>query len=706
MQLKKRSEQKIVSAGEPELVYADVKADNPVVTVADTDENATANKDVLKQQANRLHFLYVLFFFLSIVYLECVLKIYIYDTFFNRGLLLMVLFTVPIACIFVLLTAWAKGKIVPYVLLILTTVYFMIQAVYYTIFSTFFTLYSFSGAGDVSEFWKEALDGVAASVVPLLLMLLPIVALIVFRHFRGYKSTATIWTFVAIFVLGAAFQGPATIIVYQCDSDVMSEQYLYTKTFIPTLSVNDFGALTTLRLDVKNMIFGMEDTETAAAYEAQEEAAKEDTETVYADNVLDIDFDALAAAESDKTLKDMDEYFASVTPTAQNAYTGLFEGKNLIWIVAEGFSTWALNEELTPTLYKMANESFVFENYYNPIWGVSTSDGEYTVCTGLLPETGIWSMSTSADNDMAFCMGNQLSKLGYLCNAYHDHTYTYYNRDESHPNMGYHYIAKGNGLTITDQWPESDVEMMENTVSDYVDSEPFHIYYMTVSGHLEYNFGGNAMAKKHEAEVADLDLSEAAKAYLACQIEFNDSIEYLINALDEAGVLDDTLIVISGDHYPYGLTTAEINELNGSEVEQNFDLYHSTLIMWNSVLAQQDPVVVDKPVYSVDILPTLSNLFGVDYDSRLLMGHDIFSTASPLVVFSNHSWLTDEGRYNATTGEFDANDGVTVSEDYVQNMMDKVNSMFTYSAKILDNDYYSYVVPDETETTETEDTTQ
>jgi hypothetical protein len=714
MDLKKRTEPKFISSEKAAEVFAAVKKEEPLaekpaaetdISDADGFSNAVISKSSAEKNANQLTFLYGIFFFLSIVYLECVLKIYVYGTLFNRGLLLMVLFSVPVACIFAILTAWAKGKVVPLLLLILTMAYLMIQAVYYTIFSTFLTLYSFSGAGDVSEFWKEALNGVVHSIIPLLLMVLPLIALIVFRRFNKYSQVATMRIFVSLLAIAVFFQLFAVVAVFRGDDDVMSEKYLYTKTFIPTLSVNDFGALTTLRLDLKNMIFGMEDTETATAYEEKEAAAKE-RETAYADNILDIDFDALAEAETDETIKDMDEYFAKVTPTAQNEYTGLFEGKNLIWIVAEGFSTWALDETLTPTLYQMANESFVFENFYNPIWGVSTSDGEYTTCTGLLPKTGVWSMSESSNNDMAFCMGNQLSPLGYLCNAYHNHTYTYYNRDESHPNLGYNYIAKGNGMDITSQWPESDLEMMENTVNDYIGSEPFHVYYMTVSGHLEYNFGGNCMAKKHEDDVANLDMSTGCKAYIACHMEFDQSIEYLIDALSEAGVLDDTLIVISGDHYPYGLTNDEINELNGSEVEQNFELYHSTLIMWNSVLAKEDPVVIDKPCYTVDLLPTLSNLFGVDYDSRLLMGRDIFSTASPLVVFSNHSWLTEEGRYNAVTGEFTADEAETVSEDYVQNMMDKVNSMFRYSAKILENDYYASVVPDETETTEAKDTTQ
>ncbi|MBQ2764538.1 MAG: hypothetical protein IJF43_05825 [Firmicutes bacterium] len=122
-------------------------------------------------------------------------------------------------------------------------------------------------------------------------------------------------------------------------------------------------------------------------------------------------------------------------------------------------------------------------------------------------------------------------------------------------------------------------------------------------------------------------------------------------------------------------------------------MYHSTLIIWNSAMATEgNTVTVDKPCYSVDILPTLSNLMGVDYDSRLLMGRDILSTSSPLVVFSNHSWLTDKGRYNAVTGEFIPEEGVNVNDTYVQNMMDKVNSMFTYSAKILTYDYYDRVV--------------
>ena len=92
---------------------------------------------------------------------------------------------------------------------------------------------------------------------------------------------------------------------------------------------------------------------------------------------MEIDFQTLIEGESDPVLQDMHTYFSQRPATEKNEYTGLFQGKNLIWIVAEGFTTYAMTEETTPTLWKLAHSGFVFENFYNPLWGVSTSDGEY-----------------------------------------------------------------------------------------------------------------------------------------------------------------------------------------------------------------------------------------------------------------------------------------------------------------------------------------
>ena len=294
---------------------------------------------------------------------------------------------------------------------------------------------------------------------------------------------------------------------------------------------------------------------------------------------------------------------------------------------------------------------------------------------------------------MPFTMGNQLRNLGYKTMAYHNHTYDYYNRDISHPNLGYDYKGLGNGLDVRATWPESDLEMMELTTEEYMNDVPFHTYYMTVSGHMRYSFSGNFIASKNKDLVQDLPYTEAGKAYMATQIELDRAMEHLLKKLEEAGVADKTLIAISADHYPYGLEMNEISDLAGHEVESNFELYKSSFILYAKGM---EPETIDRPVSSLDIIPTISNLMGLEYDSRLMMGIDMFSDSEPLVIFNNRSFITDKGRYNSVTKEFTLNDGVTMTDEekdeYRKSISSEIERQFYYSAMILDTDYYSIVV--------------
>lgn len=576
------------------------------------------------------------------------------------------------------------------------TLWFCVQTVYFTIFRTFVVLYSVGGAGQVLQFWRDILAGIRAAWLPLLLLLLPLVWLLFFgRHYTTKKR----WNFRAALLLllcsvGFFFAGTAA--VDSSTQGVLSARYLYREDFIPQLAVGRFGVMTTLRLDAKQLLLSQaiqvqipEDTPTPEPTESTvPQATPEPTPTpvVYGRNVMDLDFEALAEAETNKTLKTMHQYFAQVEPTMQNEYTGYFAGKNLILITAEGFSRFAVDEALTPTLYKLSHEGFVFENFYNPLWWVSTLDGEYVATTSLIPKPGVWSMARSADNSMYFTMGNQLRREGYATRAYHDHTYSYYHRDQSHPNLGYDYKGLGNGLKVTKTWPESDLEMMEVTGPEYIRDAPFHTYYMTVSGHLNYTFMGNTMSSRHREEVAHLPYSEGPRAYLACQMELDLALESLLKQLEEAGELENTVICLSADHYPYGLDEKQLAELNGEPVDMRFDVYHSTLILWCG--GMEEPVIVDKPCSSLDILPTLSNLFGLEYDSRLLMGRDILSDSPPLVMFSDRSFITDRGRYDAQSDTFTPTEGVTVEATYPLEIMEEVNDKFQYSKLILEQDYY------------------
>jgi len=411
----------------------------------------------------------------------------------------------------------------------------------------------------------------------------------------------------------------------------------------------------------------------------------------YGFNAMDIDFGALMANEKNDGVSALHEYFAYVKPSRKNEYTGMFKGYNLVMFTAEGFSPFAVDPVLTPTVYKLINEGFHFTDFYTAEWGVSTTDGEYVACTGLIPKSGVWSFFRSSNNYLPFVMGNQLKKLGYQTNAYHDHTYTYYNRDKSHPNMGYDYKGVGNGLELPKKvWPNSDLEMMEATVDEYIGHEPFHAYYMTVSGHLEYNFVGNAMAARNRGAVEDLPYSDSCKAYIACNIELDKALAYLLERLKAAGVAERTVIVLSADHHPYGLLKEGfdgISEFLGHKVEPEFEMYKNHLIIYAEGMT---PVTVDKPCSSLDIIPTISNLMGLEFDSRLLMGRDILSSSDPLVILKGRSFLTDKGRYTRSGG-FVPNPGVEVDEDYSRFLISAVGDKFTASARMLDLDYYRKV---------------
>ena len=647
----------------------------------------------------------VLFFPLLILYYETILKVFIYDTVFNIGYVYMCLFSLPLGLLFYLLTTGFNektNKILFYSIISFLTLYYGAQIIYYRIFYTFTSFYSILvGTAKALGFIDVLINTLLDNIAELIAVFLPIGLLVYFHRKIQFNKIPKNYI-IKVAVSAVIMQSAIVLTVLSSDIGILSPSYLYSETFLVVESVDKFGLLTTGRLDIKNilksMVFAVEPEYTEIVESEEPKPADEPplelepeelpVQTVEY-NTMDIPFDELINKESNKTIKSMHEYFRSIEPTKKNEYTGKYKGKNLILITAEGFSPYAVNKDITPTLYKMQEEGFKFKNFYTPTWGVSTSDGEYVACTGLTPKEGIWSFYKSSKNYMPFAMGNQLKKQGYETKAYHNHYFDYYYRHVSHPNLGYTYKGLGNGLDVTETWPESDLEMIELTVPEFIESEPFHVYYMTVSGHLQYNFSGNYIAAKNRSLVEALPYSNNVKAYLACNIELDKAMEKLIQELEKKGIAEDTLIAISPDHYPYGLKLNEISELANTEIKTEVELDKGIFLLWSKGM---EPVEIDKICSSLDIIPTLSNLMGLEYDSRLLMGRDIFSDAEPLVMFSDRSFITDKAFYNAKTNEVTSFTGENIESSYIKETAETVILKFKYSAMILDTDYYRKVL--------------
>ena len=190
--------------------------------------------------------------------------------------------------------------------------------------------------------------------------------------------------------------------------------------------------------------------------------------------------------------------------------------------------------------------------------------------------------------------------------------------------------------------------------------------------------------------VKDLPYSEPVKAYIACNLELEYALEYLMQRLEEAGVADKTCIVLTNDHYPYGLTEGEYNELAGQTLDTTFEKYRNSFICYVPGLSEN--IVVDEYCSTADILPTLLNLFGVDYDSRLLAGTDVLSSGLHVAVLSDKSFLTKAFRYDAGTETvIPADENTTVSDELAEAYRLYVDSRFQLSGNILNSDYYAHV---------------
>lgn len=573
-----------------------------------------------------------------------------------------------------------------------------VQLVYHCIFGDFMPVSQIGMGGNVVvNFNSQLLYGIRQNLLKILLLLLPLIAVIlclILRRAQVLKLRLRWKQTMASFAVLLALLLTVTGLMYVGRDNAFSVYRTFTNVNTSTdSSYKKIGMLATTAQELRYMLF----SGSGSIMITPSSLNISDVPRTYSSNsynvIESIDFTALADSTDSDILKATDEYLSNATPTRKNNYTGLLKDYNLITICAESFCPWFISEELTPTLYKLSHTGILFENYYGTFQSVTTN-GEYTMCMGLYPDMSRTktdsSFNVAGTNYLPFCLGNALKGMGYQAWGYHDYIGDFYNRNITHANMGYTFKAADSGLAMKIDWPSSDLEMMEASVDDYINSgEPFHAYYMTFSGHYQYNWD-NAMSAKNRDAVKDLPYSEPVKAYIACNLELEYALEYLMQRLEEAGVADKTCIVLTNDHYPYGLTEDEYNELAGQTLDTTFEKYRNSFICYVPGLSEN--IVVDEYCSTADILPTLLNLFGVDYDSRLLAGTDVLSSGIHAAVLSDKSFLTKTFRYDAGTETvIPADENTTVSGKLAEAYRLYVDSRFQLSGNILNSDYYAHV---------------
>lgn len=568
------------------------------------------------------------------------------------------------------------------VLFPLAYVFYGTQLVYADIFGSYLSLaYTAMGGEAVTAFWSIAAAAIGRCLPRLLVMALPMAAFYVLRRKKRLPIAGRPWREQAA-LAGTAVVVPAVLILtlplMGTGAGTPAGVFDSASATIDRRA-EQLGLMTAALLDAKQTLLGSGSVRVSGGLDLTAGGRGPR-------NVLDgMDFDGLDEATEDQDLRSLNDYFASLQGTVKNSYTGMFADYNLIVICAEAFSPYLIDPELTPALYSMSNEGIVFRNFYNSFPNLTTN-GEYGLCMGLMPDLSRMSFAVSKDNYLPFCLGNMFSQAGVEARAYHNNIGTFYDRVNTHTNMGYDFKAIDFGLDMEPGNPTSDLEMMEKTVDEYLEQEPFHAYYMTYSGHADYSFTDNDMSAQNQELVADMEGSEELRAYYACQMELERAMEYLLERLEEAGAADHTVVVLTGDHAPYGLPEEDYETLAGDAVEEPFWQYRNSFICWTGGL--EEPIVVDDYCCTQDILPTLLNLFGFSYDSRLLTGRDVLAECTHAALLKDGSFLTDRMIYDAASGQITWQG--EEDEDYAQELIQAMEDQLTVSAAILGTNYYEF----------------
>ncbi len=519
------------------------------------------------------------------------------------------------------------------IIFVVTFIYFA-QDMYYRIFNGFF---SFSITGDalagvtfIGRFKKKI------EWIHMLYLIPPIVSICLFRYYKNQDLPKRIfffknvWDFALSMFIGVALMALANLTISRTTVSAVESPYtysdydLYKENYSPYRSIDKFGVFTYLQRDI--------------AISVAEDIEKNDM------------------------YQKINDYFFEQIDHESNDKTNIFEDKNFIMIMAESFDTYALDPSLTPNLYEMAENGWSYDRFYSPLYYRNTADTEFMSQTGLYPHNHVeLTMDAFQDNAFPQSLPRLFANEGYDTYSFHNYTDYFYPRSVFHPEtLGYNEYFGSERLGMLDeddtkfggkhQW-QSDLELMEKTVDILLDKEePYFSYILTVSGHLPYDDSHQianknlpfikAVFEEQNREIPD----ESVLYYHATQYELDLAVGYLLDSLEAAGKADDTIIMIYGDHYAYGMDREVIAAYDESKRDNDaLDIQRVPMIIYNPDL---DPMTDNSLFASIDILPTVANLFGLDLNHNHVFGQDIYGDTANAVSFSNGSLLTDDFAYD------------------------------------------------------------
>ena len=391
---------------------------------------------------------------------------------------------------------------------------------------------------------------------------------------------------------------------------------------------------------------------------------------------------------TDQRIAELDDYYAShPKEAADTPMTGVFAGKNLIFIMMESMDDWFVTPEYMPNLYRLEQEGVYFRNYYAPIFlAAATFNSEFTANTGMIaPEYQVRN-SYYAEHALPYSLANLFRDAGYRARSYHAANPNIYNRGQIHLNFGYESYNDYGDLGMDDYMLDSQLlRGYDQIVSD----EPFFSFIITYSGHGPYTTEQQNISEPHlDRARAVIDYSavpyttEAQKEEytraVAQAMETDAFIGGLRERLEADGHAEDTVLVLFTDHYCKYFSDTELIEAIKGTSDHNL-LSNVPFVIWTEGITSQ---VSEKYVSTMDIAPTIVDLFSLDTDLRYYIGNDMFGPDGGVVYFRNYAWY--DGKTYDTGNDASTNPAVLAMREQVREQIDISQDTFR-------SDYFAYL---------------
>lgn len=377
----------------------------------------------------------------------------------------------------------------------------------------------------------------------------------------------------------------------------------------------------------------------------------------------------------------VDEYFRN-KGTEENEYTNIFKDKNILFIHAESVQQMFLNSEInnqviTPNLNKLASEGLYFSNYYSQESVGTSSDTEFTITNSILP-VGTGTVFINYDYNNYQSMIKSFEEIGYYTFSMHGNICEYWNRSQMYQAIGYDKFYCYNDYNLDDQIgiglsDKSFFSQSADIISDIHNNyDKFYGTLIMLTNHTPFYNDG-----KVEFDVGNMEGTKIGN-YLKLLHYADEAIGEFITKLDDLGVLEDTVIVIYGDH-DAKFTIKQYEEYLGKDIDfyEYEQLTKVPLIIWTKDKQVQGEIT--KIMGAYDVMPTLANMFDFEYEYAL--GHDIFSIDENIVVFPNGNWVTDKVYYNNQLSDYKVYN--EVSEEYLKENEEKAKKVVEISNYLI-----------------------